>query len=148
MCYIEGHRVVSLANEMFGYNGWSHSITQQNVGMTHSSSSPHSVFPPLLFLHLPGFVTVAFKIFQCCHLYFVLSSVSRVGQTLWTSSTGSFTWESVPLSKCSSRSVSQMKTSLNRIIFFVIKQGTCEIAAASILCEVHRHLFYRIKAET
>ncbi|XP_056907655.1 DNA repair protein RAD52 homolog [Takifugu flavidus] len=31
VCYVEGHRVVSLANEMFGYNGWSHSITQQNV---------------------------------------------------------------------------------------------------------------------
>jgi len=35
VCYIEGHRVVSLANEMFGYNGWSHSISQQNVGMTY-----------------------------------------------------------------------------------------------------------------
>lgn len=32
MCYIEGHRVINLANEMFGYNGWAHSITQQNVG--------------------------------------------------------------------------------------------------------------------
>lgn len=32
MCYIEGHKVISLANEMFGYNGWSHSISQQNVG--------------------------------------------------------------------------------------------------------------------
>nr|XP_033808214.1 DNA repair protein RAD52 homolog isoform X2 [Geotrypetes seraphini] len=31
VCYIEGHRVVSLANEMFGYNGWSHSVTQQTV---------------------------------------------------------------------------------------------------------------------
>ncbi|XP_017261356.1 DNA repair protein RAD52 homolog [Kryptolebias marmoratus] len=31
VCYIEGHRVVTLANEMFGYNGWSHSISQQNV---------------------------------------------------------------------------------------------------------------------
>ncbi|XP_029455785.1 DNA repair protein RAD52 homolog isoform X3 [Rhinatrema bivittatum] len=31
VCYIEGHRVVSLANEIFGYNGWSHSVTQQNV---------------------------------------------------------------------------------------------------------------------
>ncbi|XP_061274329.1 DNA repair protein RAD52 homolog isoform X3 [Bos javanicus] len=30
--YIEGHRVINLANEMFGYNGWAHSITQQNVG--------------------------------------------------------------------------------------------------------------------
>ncbi|XP_025054575.1 DNA repair protein RAD52 homolog [Alligator sinensis] len=31
VCYIEGHRVVSLANEMFGFNGWAHSVTQQNV---------------------------------------------------------------------------------------------------------------------
>ncbi|XP_069484713.1 DNA repair protein RAD52 homolog isoform X2 [Ambystoma mexicanum] len=31
VCYIEGHRVISLANELFGYNGWSHSVTQQNV---------------------------------------------------------------------------------------------------------------------
>lgn len=47
VCYVEGHRVVSLANEMFGYNGWSHSITQQNVGTkwktsAESSSSPRS----------------------------------------------------------------------------------------------------------
>uniref|UniRef100_A0A8C4ZQ49 RAD52 homolog, DNA repair protein n=1 Tax=Gadus morhua TaxID=8049 RepID=A0A8C4ZQ49_GADMO len=27
VCYVEGHRVISLANEMFGYNGWSHSIS-------------------------------------------------------------------------------------------------------------------------
>ncbi|XP_069018823.1 DNA repair protein RAD52 homolog isoform X3 [Embiotoca jacksoni] len=32
VCYVEGHRVIGLANEMFGYNGWSHSISQQNVG--------------------------------------------------------------------------------------------------------------------
>lgn len=38
MCYIEGHRVISLANEMFGYNGWSHSISQQNVGTTQRAS--------------------------------------------------------------------------------------------------------------
>ncbi|XP_073743037.1 DNA repair protein RAD52 homolog isoform X4 [Callorhinus ursinus] len=31
VCYIEGHRVINLANEMFGYNGWAHSVTQQNV---------------------------------------------------------------------------------------------------------------------
>ncbi|XP_062891357.1 DNA repair protein RAD52 homolog [Mobula hypostoma] len=31
VCCFEGHRVVNLANELFGYNGWSHSITQQNV---------------------------------------------------------------------------------------------------------------------
>lgn len=32
VCYIEGHKVISLANEMFGFNGWAHSVTQQNVG--------------------------------------------------------------------------------------------------------------------
>ncbi|KAB1254522.1 DNA repair protein RAD52-like protein [Camelus dromedarius] len=31
VCYIEGHRVINLANEMFGYNGWAHSVTQQNM---------------------------------------------------------------------------------------------------------------------
>lgn len=31
VCYIEGHKVINLANEMFGYNGWAHSVTQQNV---------------------------------------------------------------------------------------------------------------------
>ena len=29
--YLEGHRAVSLANQIFGYNGWSHSVTQQTV---------------------------------------------------------------------------------------------------------------------
>ncbi|NXH19662.1 RAD52 protein, partial [Bucco capensis] len=31
VCYIEGHKVISLANEMFGFNGWAHSVTQQNI---------------------------------------------------------------------------------------------------------------------
>ncbi|XP_042651229.1 DNA repair protein RAD52 homolog isoform X2 [Tyto alba] len=31
VCYLEGHKVISLANEMFGFNGWAHSVTQQNV---------------------------------------------------------------------------------------------------------------------
>ncbi|XP_040292449.1 DNA repair protein RAD52 homolog isoform X1 [Bufo bufo] len=38
VCYIEGHRVISLANEMFGYNGWSHSVTQQNVDFVDLSN--------------------------------------------------------------------------------------------------------------
>ncbi|XP_018431957.1 PREDICTED: DNA repair protein RAD52 homolog [Nanorana parkeri] len=38
VCYIEGHRVISLANEMFGYNGWSHSISQQNVDFVDLSN--------------------------------------------------------------------------------------------------------------
>ena len=29
--YLEGHRAVGLANEIFGYNGWSHSVTQQTI---------------------------------------------------------------------------------------------------------------------
>ncbi|KAM6436125.1 DNA repair protein RAD52 homolog isoform 1-T1 [Liasis olivaceus] len=38
VCYIEGHRVISLANEMFGYNGWAHSVTQQNVDFVDLSN--------------------------------------------------------------------------------------------------------------
>ncbi|XP_064417750.1 DNA repair protein RAD52 homolog [Latimeria chalumnae] len=38
VCYIEGHRVISLANELFGYNGWSHSVTQQNVDFVDLSN--------------------------------------------------------------------------------------------------------------
>jgi len=33
LAYIEGWRLVNLANETFGFNGWSHSVTHQNVGM-------------------------------------------------------------------------------------------------------------------
>lgn len=29
--YVEGHKVVNLANAMFGFNGWSHSVSQQNI---------------------------------------------------------------------------------------------------------------------
>ena len=29
--YLEGHRAVSLANEIFGFNGWSHSVTKQSI---------------------------------------------------------------------------------------------------------------------
>nr|XP_031300238.1 DNA repair protein RAD52 homolog isoform X3 [Camelus dromedarius]XP_031300239.1 DNA repair protein RAD52 homolog isoform X3 [Camelus dromedarius]XP_031300240.1 DNA repair protein RAD52 homolog isoform X3 [Camelus dromedarius]XP_031300241.1 DNA repair protein RAD52 homolog isoform X3 [Camelus dromedarius] len=40
VCYIEGHRVINLANEMFGYNGWAHSVTQQNMGEFASPRAP------------------------------------------------------------------------------------------------------------
>lgn len=32
LAYIEGWRLVALANEVFGFNGWSHSVTQQTIG--------------------------------------------------------------------------------------------------------------------
>ena len=32
IAYIEGWRVTSLANEIFGFNGWSHSISSQTIG--------------------------------------------------------------------------------------------------------------------
>jgi len=35
--YLEGHRAVSLANEIFGYNGWSHSVTQQTIDFVDHS---------------------------------------------------------------------------------------------------------------
>lgn len=32
IAYIEGWRLISLANEIFGFNGWSHSVTNQTIG--------------------------------------------------------------------------------------------------------------------
>ena len=32
LAYIEGWKLVNLANETFGFNGWSHSVTHQTVG--------------------------------------------------------------------------------------------------------------------
>ncbi|XP_027235083.2 DNA repair protein RAD52 homolog, partial [Penaeus vannamei] len=31
IAYIEGWRLISLANEIFGFNGWSHSVTNQTI---------------------------------------------------------------------------------------------------------------------
>ena len=40
--YLEGHRAVSLANEIFGFNGWSHSVTQQSIDFVdHQEVSLH-----------------------------------------------------------------------------------------------------------
>lgn len=36
LAYIEGWRLIALANEVFGFNGWSHSVTQQVVGSIYS----------------------------------------------------------------------------------------------------------------
>lgn len=32
LAYIEGWRLIALANEVFGFNGWSHQVVQQTVG--------------------------------------------------------------------------------------------------------------------
>ena len=32
LAYIEGWRLIALANEVFGFNGWSHSVVSQTVG--------------------------------------------------------------------------------------------------------------------
>lgn len=32
LAYIEGWRIITLANEIFGFNGWSHSVTDQTIG--------------------------------------------------------------------------------------------------------------------
>ena len=29
--YLEGWKAIQLANEIFGFNGWSHSVTQQTI---------------------------------------------------------------------------------------------------------------------
>lgn len=31
MAYIEGWKLINLANDTFGFNGWSHSVTHMNI---------------------------------------------------------------------------------------------------------------------
>ena len=45
LAYIEGWRLINLANETFGFNGWSHSVTHQNVGKKLSYIWPKSLEP-------------------------------------------------------------------------------------------------------
>jgi recombination DNA repair RAD52 pathway protein len=35
--YLEGWRSVAIANSIFGYNGWSHSVTQQTIDFVDHS---------------------------------------------------------------------------------------------------------------
>merc|ERR1719309_896583 len=37
VCYLEGWKAISLANEIFGFNGWSHSVTQQTIDFVDHS---------------------------------------------------------------------------------------------------------------
>lgn len=36
LAYVEGWKLINLANETFGFNGWSHSVTHQNIGKGNS----------------------------------------------------------------------------------------------------------------
>lgn len=42
LAYIEGWRLIALANEVFGFNGWSHSVTQQVIGWFVYQISPQN----------------------------------------------------------------------------------------------------------
>ncbi|CAH1783485.1 unnamed protein product [Owenia fusiformis] len=43
LAYIEGWRLINLANETFGFNGWSHSVTHQTVDFVDSYNSKYYV---------------------------------------------------------------------------------------------------------
>ena len=38
--YLEGWRAISLANEIFGFNGWSHSVSQQTIDFVDHNQVP------------------------------------------------------------------------------------------------------------
>ncbi|XP_071810141.1 uncharacterized protein [Asterias amurensis] len=54
LAYIEGWRLISLANEMFGFNGWSHSVTHQNIDFVDQAGSKY-------FVGVSAFVKVQLK---------------------------------------------------------------------------------------
>jgi DNA recombination protein Rad52 len=37
VAYLEGWRSVAIANQIFGYNGWSHGVTQQTIDFVDHS---------------------------------------------------------------------------------------------------------------
>jgi len=43
LAYIEGHRLIQLANETFGFNGWSHSVTHQSIDFIDQSNDRYYV---------------------------------------------------------------------------------------------------------
>ncbi|XP_066974450.1 uncharacterized protein [Macrobrachium rosenbergii] len=43
IAYIEGWRLISLANEVFGFNGWSHSVTNQTIDFVDHYNSRYYV---------------------------------------------------------------------------------------------------------
>ncbi|XP_006813460.1 uncharacterized protein LOC100372865 [Saccoglossus kowalevskii] len=43
LAYIEGWRIIQLANETFGFNGWSHSVTHQNIDFVDQMNSKYYV---------------------------------------------------------------------------------------------------------
>ncbi|XP_062615867.1 uncharacterized protein LOC134277555 [Saccostrea cucullata] len=43
LAYIEGWRLINLANELFGFNGWSHSVSQQTVDFVDHSGGRYYV---------------------------------------------------------------------------------------------------------
>ncbi|XP_038054554.1 DNA repair and recombination protein RAD52-like [Patiria miniata] len=54
LAYIEGWRLISLANETFGFNGWSHSVTHQNIDFVEQAGAKY-------FVGVSAFVKVQLK---------------------------------------------------------------------------------------
>uniref|UniRef100_A0A8C5P2X1 DNA repair protein RAD52 homolog n=1 Tax=Jaculus jaculus TaxID=51337 RepID=A0A8C5P2X1_JACJA len=82
VCYIEGHRVINLANEMFGYNGWAHSITQQNVDFVDLNNGK-------FYVGVCAFVRVQLKVRVVEHPYRVGGLVGRVSrERVWSTGLG------------------------------------------------------------
>ena len=44
LAYIEGWKLINLANETFGFNGWSHSVTHQNIGEKNLDTDHHNFY--------------------------------------------------------------------------------------------------------
>ena len=43
VAYVEGWRLISLANEIFGFNGWSHSVTSSNIDFVDYTAGKYYV---------------------------------------------------------------------------------------------------------
>lgn len=48
LAYVEGWKLINLANETFGFNGWSHSVTHQNIDFVDQVANKYYVGVVLL----------------------------------------------------------------------------------------------------
>jgi len=74
LAYVEGWKLINLANETFGFNGWSHSVTHQNIGK-EAVSCLSRINHDIQIFH---FFTVRLTLVTIFSIFFFLDFVDQV----------------------------------------------------------------------
>lgn len=68
---MEGWKLINLANQTFGFNGWSHSVTHQNIGEDIFCSMISEVVFSYFTDHIGGIIFFADFVDQVANKYYV-----------------------------------------------------------------------------